>query len=187
MVEPSAANDEQGHLPDADDLERLAQSYYRQGQVLAALRTYDEIIRMGAATTGTWRAAGNALADVGEFAQAIGAYENCLRLDAADAAAHHNLARVLYRLGEVDTAARHLRTAAGLSSSIDPWLGLATIIPACPTATHASILQTRGDFAKRLAEWSRTVATAAGANRRVPRASGFGSGTSLPTSTRPIT
>lgn len=149
-------------------LEQLAAAYYRDGQILPALETYDRIIGMGAATKTTWSAVGDALADVGEFAQAIVAYETSLRLDDSDAAAHHNLGRALYKMGRVEEAVHHLRRATERSTSIDPWLGLAMMIPGCPTATGPTILETRTAFAQRLRRWSGQTAAAA-ARQPAPR------------------
>jgi predicted O-linked N-acetylglucosamine transferase (SPINDLY family) len=138
---------------DAPVLEKLATAYQCDGQYLPALKAYDRIIELGAATDATWRLTGNALTDVGEYAQAIGAYQHSLRLNATEPETHHNLARVMYRLGDVDRAVSHLEAATAHCTDIDPWLSLATILPGAPAATQAAILETRRAFASKLAEW----------------------------------
>jgi len=148
-------------------LEKLATDRHQAGQLLPALRIYDRIIDLGGATAETWCATGNALTAVGEYAQAIGAYENSLKTKAKDPEAYHNLARALYRLGEVDQAASCLRTAGTLCNLIDPWLGLATIIPGGPQAGLQEILDVRKEYARRLADL--TGPTAAGKARRVSK------------------
>lgn len=136
-------------------MERLAATCHRQGQLLSALRLYDRVIELGAATAETWCATGNALTDVGEYAQAIGAYERSLQQRREFPEAEHNLARVLYRLGEVDRAAAHLERAAAGCDALSPWLSLATLIPGSPMAGPARILDVRRAFATRLADVSR--------------------------------
>jgi protein O-GlcNAc transferase len=144
---------EDAELPeDLKLLETLAAEWHQAGQFLAALKLYDRIIDRGGATAKTWWATGDALTAVGEYAQAVGAYENSLKIDAHNPEVHHNLGRALYRLGEVDQGASCLRTAARLCDLIGPWLGLATIIPGCPQAGLQEILQVRKTFARRLAD-----------------------------------
>jgi len=135
-------------------LESLATAYMRDDQYLSALHVYDQLIELGAATAATWRATGNALTEVGEYAQAIGAYENGLGLEDHDPEAHHNLARVLYRLGHIDRAMGHLETATSQCDDIDPWLSLATIVPGSPGADQEQILHIRKAFARKLERWA---------------------------------
>jgi predicted O-linked N-acetylglucosamine transferase (SPINDLY family) len=132
-------------------LEKLAEACHRRGQLLPALRAYDRLIELGAATAKTWLATGNALTDVAEYAQAIGAYEHSIALGAGNPEAHHNLARALYRLGDLDRSVRHLETAVSQSDSINSWLSLATMIPGCPAATHDRILDVRRSYGTKLA------------------------------------
>jgi len=132
--------------------EKLAEACLRGGQYLPALRAYDRVIELGAATAQTWCATGNALADVGEYAQAIGAFENGLDLDGGHSEAHHNLARVLYRLGDVDRAAKHLEIAIEQTDAPQSWLSLATLIPGAPGADHRRVLEVRRAFAEKLSQ-----------------------------------
>jgi predicted O-linked N-acetylglucosamine transferase (SPINDLY family) len=135
-------------------LAKLATTYHRAEQFLPALRAYDHLIELGLADATIWCETGNALTDVGEYAQAIGAYQNSLDLNSNNPEAHHNLSRVLYRLGQVDEAASQLRICASQCDSIDPWLSLATIIPGCPKASQKEILKVRQTFGYKLAECS---------------------------------
>jgi predicted O-linked N-acetylglucosamine transferase (SPINDLY family) len=135
---------------DPTELERQAAECRRQGRLLEALKLYDRVIELGAASAATWYATGDALAEVAEYAQAIGAYEQALRLRPNDPKALHDLARVLYRLGDVERAARHLEQAAALCDSINPWLSLATLVPGAPGASQERICEVRMGFARRL-------------------------------------
>jgi protein O-GlcNAc transferase len=135
-----------------DILEKLAKAYHRSAQYLPALKTYDRLIDLDAATAEIWCATGNVLKDVGEYAQAIAAYENSLKQDGSNPEAHHNLAQVLYRLGDVDRAVCHLELAAEKSNAIASWISLATIIPGAPGADFRRILEVRTKVASKLAD-----------------------------------
>ena len=141
---------------DAAVLERLAAGFRGRGELLPALRLYDRLIDLGVATAATWCAAGEALTELGEFAQAVGAYEQSLRRQPDNAEAQHELGRVLYRLGDPDRAAEHLEQSARLCDLVHPWLSLATIIPGCPSANPERILDVRRTFASRLADQAPT-------------------------------
>ena len=134
-------------------LEKLAVAYRDAGQYLLALRSYDRLIELGAATATTWCETGNILRDVGEYAQAIGAYENSLKQDADLHEAENDLAQVCYRLGDVDRALHHLEHVVSNCDTITPWLNLATLIPGAPTATQQQILEVRTAFAEKLRQW----------------------------------
>lgn len=131
-------------------LERSAVQYDRQGKHLKALKLYDQIIKLGAATKDTWFRTGHALSALGEFAQAIGAFENGLQWDNKNPEAHHGLARAYYKLGDIDAAARHLEIASEQCDSVIPWLSLATIAPGCPKFNAQKVLKIRKAFALKL-------------------------------------
>lgn len=133
-------------------LEKLAKAYYRSAQYLPALKAYDRLIDLDVATAEIWCATGNALKDVGEYGQAIAAYENSLKQDDSNPEAHHNFAQVLYRLGDVDRAVCHLELAAAKSNAIASWISLATIIPGAPGADLRGILEVRTKVASKLAD-----------------------------------
>ena len=160
-------------------LETLASAYHQNGQLIPALKTYDRLIELGVATAETWCKTGDLLTDVGEEVQAIGAYENGLKLDPKNSEMHHNLARVCYRLGRVDDAAEHLEIAVRESDANASWLALATLIPAAPGASQRRILKVRQDFARRLAaevdqlQLERPVAAPRHDQRRIGYVSAF--------------
>ncbi len=135
-------------------MERLAEAYHRDGQLLPALKTYDRLIELGAATSAIWCATGNALTEVAEYVQAVGAYEHSLEQNHTNPEAHHNLARAQYRVGELNRAVGHLEIAAAQSESIAPRLSLATMIPGCPEATQEKILNVRRTYAARLEQYA---------------------------------
>ena len=57
---------------------------------------------------------------MGEYAQALGAYEQALRLRPSFWQAAHEQGRTRYRLGEVDEAIKQLQNAASLSDELAP-------------------------------------------------------------------
>ena len=138
-------------------LELLATAYQENGQYIPALKTYDHIIELNAATATTWLATGNALSDCGEYAQAIGAFEKSLELNEANAETHHNLARACYRMGEVSRAGTHLELALQHGDAINTWQGLATLLPGWPEADHSKLIRSRRLFARKLAEHTGTA------------------------------
>ena len=148
-------------------LEQLAVAYRLNDQLLPALKAYDRLIELGAASAAILRKAGEALGRVGEHAQAVAALENSLHQDHANAETHHLLAQMHYRLGDIDRAVHHLEDAASNSTAIAPWINLATAIPGAPGADLRRILEVRTQAADKLRQHlGLTGATAA---RRVPR------------------
>jgi protein O-GlcNAc transferase len=106
-------------------------------------------------TAGTaWDAAGHDHYQAGAYADAAKAWERCSQIDDTDPELHHNIGRARYQLGDIGGAARGLRRAASLTDSVDPWVALATLIPADPDATPSDILETRRETARRLARSS---------------------------------
>jgi tetratricopeptide (TPR) repeat protein len=83
----------------------------------------------------------------GRIAEATGQLEQAIRLNAADAEAHNNLAQALQRMGKPDDAVAHYREAARLAPNNDQiHLNL------------ASALQDRGDFDEAIRHYRAAVA-----------------------------
>lgn len=129
----------------------LAQVHIRNDAPIGALKAFDRLISRGMANAADFLSTGDLLTEVGEEAQAIDSYRRSLDLRPDQAKAHHHLARALYRIGHTDEAAGHLIECGRLSDAIDPWLGLATIIPGCSQANQSKIREIRSTFATRLA------------------------------------
>ena len=131
-------------------LEKLALACRLNDQLLPSLKAYDRLIELGAATAAIWCGVGEVLARVGEYAQALAAFENSLNQDQFNPATHHHLAQMRYRLGDIDGAIRHLKYAAARSSAVAPWINLATAIPGAPGADLRQILEVRTQAADKL-------------------------------------
>lgn len=136
----------------AAELRMESEAAAEAGRWLDALRAYDAIIGLGMADADVWRQTGDLLLTVKEYAQAIGAYEHSLQHDAKHPITHHQLARALYKLGEVDEAVKHVRSALDLHDHVEHWQALATVIPNAPAATHTEVLDVRRQWARRLRE-----------------------------------
>ncbi len=132
-------------------LEESGDTAAEEGRNIDALRAYDAIIGFGGGTASIWNKIGNLLLLVCEFAQAIGAFERALEQDATNPATHHNLATALFTLGDLDRALESLRRAVGLTDQLDPWQGIANLVPNAPMSTNADIISARRDWATRLA------------------------------------
>ena len=144
---------------DLDILRTLAQVLVRIDRYLPALHVFNRLIGSGQATAEDYTDTGDALTDVGEYAQAIETYRQSLGLKPKTPKTLHNLARVLYRLGRTDEAADHLKQCTEQSDLIDPWLSLATLMPGCGQSGQQEILDIRKKFAARLAEQETAVNT----------------------------
>ena len=127
-----------------------------EGRNIDALHAYDAIIGLGEATASIWNKTGDLLSLIGEFAQAIGAFQRAIELDAANPATHHHLARAFFTLGDVDRSLESLRQAAKLTDQLDPWQGIANIVPNAPMSSNTDIIAARQDWATRLAECAST-------------------------------
>ena len=131
-----------------EQLRRSARREANQGHPVAALRELDHLIGMGAANADDWLLTGSLLCEIGEFAQALGAFENCL-LDAPQhVEARYELGRALYKLGDADAAARLIEQVAEETGRQEIWMGLATIAPAVPSYDHSRVRKVRERFAQ---------------------------------------
>ncbi len=132
-------------------LEATGDKAAAEGRNIDALRAYDLLIGLGGATASIWNKIGELLSLIGEFAQAIGAFEQGIELEADNSASHHNLARALFALGEADRSLTSLRQATQFTDLLEPWQGLANLVPNAPMSTNADILAARCEWAARLA------------------------------------
>lgn len=81
-------------------LRQSVRQEYPAGHTLTALQLLDQLIGLEQADAGDWLLTGHLLSELGEFAQAIGAYEQCLGLEPQHVEARYELGRGLYKLGD---------------------------------------------------------------------------------------
>ena len=130
-------------------LKELARSYVILRRFIPALETYDRVIERGAADAAVWLETGRALSDVREYAQALGALTQSLRLQPTDEA-RYETARASFALGDLETARALFESVAAATDSVQAWASLGKIIPGVPSATHAKVREIRLAFAERL-------------------------------------
>ena len=139
--------------PEHPDLvELLGRAHLQCGRAIEGLQLLDRVVEIGGASADTWRHMADGLVSVGEYAQAIGAYERCLELDTSNHEARHNYGRALYRLGEIERAAKELRKVIKETDAVESWVALATLAPGCPSIDAQQVLEIRRSLAERLAK-----------------------------------
>ena len=131
-----------------DQLRRSARREASQGHPIAALRELDNLIGTGATNTDDWLLTGSLLCEIGEFAQALEAFKNCLQVAPQHVEARYELGRALYKLGDADAAAQLLEQVAEETGRQEIWMGLATIAPAVPSYDHSRVRKVREKFAQ---------------------------------------
>lgn len=131
-------------------LRQFARACIEDESHIDALRTLDRLIALGAANEHDWCLTGNALGEVGEFAQSLGAYQAALDLNAKNNEARHDLGRAYYRLGDVDRAVAEIKAVAQQTEALHVWTGLATCAPGAISLDQHDIRQIRETFAAQL-------------------------------------
>ncbi|KAF8110454.1 hypothetical protein N665_0083s0021 [Sinapis alba] len=93
--------------PNPEEVKRLGNEMFKKGCFGEALKFYDRALELSPsnATYRSNRAA--ALSGLGRVAEAVVECEHAIRLDPNFARAHHRLATLLLRLGQVDNAGKH--------------------------------------------------------------------------------
>ncbi|KAL1202434.1 TPR repeat-containing thioredoxin TTL2 [Cardamine amara subsp. amara] len=94
--------------PDAEEVKRIGNEKFKKGCFTEALKLYDRAIELSPnnPTYHSNRAA--ALSSLGQIGEAVNECVEAIRLDPKFARAHHRLATLLLRLGQVDNAGIHL-------------------------------------------------------------------------------
>lgn len=143
--------DERQPPADATLLELLARGRVLDGRPRSAAALYERLLRHPGLAAATLLAAGRALTELGEYALALSALQRGLALAPGRRDARHDLARCLFRLGDIERAVAQLEAEAGRDDDLDVWLALATLVPLSPSSAPARVLQVRRAFAERLA------------------------------------
>ncbi len=149
---------------DVASLKELARAHLAARRLVPALETYNRIIELDGADAADWLAVGRTLNDVREYAQALAALDQSLRL-ASLPEARYELARASFALGDLETAKTSFESVAHDTDSLHAWMSLAKVIPGVPSASDATIREVRCAFAERL---RREVPVPPGRTRRTP-------------------
>jgi predicted O-linked N-acetylglucosamine transferase (SPINDLY family) len=118
-----------------------------QGHHDEAIAAYDRALRFDKSFQPAWYAAGCAWLGKDNFATALTCFERAVALNPNDAASHHNLGTAQSKLGLVDEALRHFRSALSLRDGFLPRTAIATLIPGSPAADQEAVLAARRDWA----------------------------------------
>ncbi|XP_048606553.1 TPR repeat-containing thioredoxin TTL1-like isoform X2 [Brassica napus] len=93
---------------DAEEVKRVGNEMYRKGLFGEALRLYDRAIALSPANAAYRSNRAAALTGLGRVGEAVKECEEALRLDPNYGRAHQRLASLLIRLGQADSARKHL-------------------------------------------------------------------------------
>ncbi|KAJ6822485.1 TPR repeat-containing thioredoxin TTL1-like [Iris pallida] len=107
----SSAGGRRAPVTDPQELTKLGNEHYKKGQFAEALRCYDSAVEIwpGSAACRNNRAA--ALTGLRRLGEAVRECREAVRLDHTYGRAHHRLATLLLRLGQVENARKHLYLA----------------------------------------------------------------------------
>ena len=129
------------------NLRAEVEKLYASNNILGALRVLDQIIDRDLADAEDWYLTGELLAKVGEFAQAISAFERCLVLNSEHVLGRFEYGRSLYNLGHVDRAAEEINRLAESTNLPHFWQSLATIAPGVPHFSLQRVREIREKYA----------------------------------------
>ncbi|KAF8086158.1 hypothetical protein N665_0633s0010 [Sinapis alba] len=91
-----------------EEAKRLGNEMFKKGSFSLALKFYDRALELSP-TNATYRSnRAAALSGLGRIGEAVVECEQAIQLDPSSARAHHRLATLLIRLGQVDIAGKHL-------------------------------------------------------------------------------
>ncbi|KAH9622419.1 hypothetical protein KSS87_001719 [Heliosperma pusillum] len=142
---------------DGEEVKRLGNEQYRKGNFGEALYLYDRAISIspGNAAYRSNRAA--ALTGLGRVGEAVKECEEAVRLDPSYGRAHHRLASLLIRLGQVEVAKKHL-CYAGQQPEATELLKLQAVEKHLNRCSDARIM---GDWKTTLREGNAAIAAGA--------------------------
>jgi protein O-GlcNAc transferase len=113
------------------------------GQLQAADAAYQHSLQLNPALARAWYAAACAQSSCKQYATAVACFQKSLEIQPGWPEAQHNLAEVLFKLGQVDKALDLFRQAAAGSDPALSQAAIALIIPGSPSSDNQSILEAR--------------------------------------------
>ena len=131
-----------------EQLRSEVERFQAAGNSIGALDALDQLNDLNPLNATDWCLVGQLLNGMGEFAQAIDAFEHCLSIDPVCCAARHDLGISLYNLGDLDRAASLIEKVAIETGLEHAWLGLATIAPGVPCYSQERVRQIRETYAR---------------------------------------
>jgi protein O-GlcNAc transferase len=147
-MNPSLTNHDTSPLPTISDLFQKATKLHGLAKYDEAIVAYQEVVRLNEHFHPAWYAQGCAWETKGDDALALACFRKALSLAPDHGETHHNLGKVLHKLGLTDEAMERFRSALVLGKGFLPRTAIATIIPGSPSATNGTILETRRSWAE---------------------------------------
>jgi protein O-GlcNAc transferase len=126
----------------------LAHILQTQGLLDQAIASYQRAITLDPDLHAAWYALGCAWSARKEDALSLDCFKKSILACPDHGPSHHNLGKALFRLGLIDEALTHFRSAAALGSDLRPLTAIATTIPGSPSADHIAILHARKEWVK---------------------------------------
>ncbi len=130
------------------DLLEKAAKLYDIGQFDEAITTCQEVVRLNEQSHSAWYGQGCAWEKKGEDAIALGCFRKALSLAPQHGETHHNLGKVLHKLGLTEEAIERFQSALALGKGFLPRTAIATLIPGSPSATNRTVLEARRSWAE---------------------------------------
>ncbi len=130
------------------DLFQKATKLHTLAQLDEAIAAYQEVVRLDEHFHPAWYAQGCAWEKKGDDATALGCFQKALSLAPEHDEMHHNLGKVLHKLGLADEAMEKFQSALALGKGFLPRTAIATLIPGSPRATNSTVLEARRSWAK---------------------------------------
>jgi protein O-GlcNAc transferase len=132
----------------ADGQSNLGNALQELGRFDEALVAYRAALALEPSRVGVWYAAACAEGARKHFVAAVECFRQALALAPEWSEAQHNLAHVLFLLGQVDDALALFRQAATGREPELPRSMIAVVIPGSPTSDNRAILEARRTFAE---------------------------------------
>jgi protein O-GlcNAc transferase len=156
-----------------DGYSNLGNALQELGRFEEALVPYRAALAIDPSNAGIWYTAGCAERARQRYVAAIECFRHVLALAPAWHEAQHNLAHMLFTLGQVDEALALFRSAADGQHPELPRSMVAVVIPGSPTSDNQAILAARTTFADRDLPPARSVVHARHGRLRVGYLSSF--------------
>lgn len=130
------------------DLFEKATKLHGHSQLDEAIAVYREVLRLDERFHPAWYAQGCAWEKKGYEATALDCFRKALSLAPEQGETHHNLGKVLHKLGLTDEAIERFQGALTLGKGFLPRTAIATLIPGSPSATNSTVLEARRSWAE---------------------------------------
>ncbi len=147
-MNPAGTTNDTSRSAETSDLFQKATQLHSLARLDEAIAVYQEVIRLNEDFHPAWYAQGCAWEAKGGDAVALACFQKAVSLAPDHGETHHNLGKVLHKLGLTDEAMERFRSALALGKGFLPRTAIATLIPGSPSATPGTILEARRSWAE---------------------------------------